>query len=284
MDNLTIRAMVRAELDVAIGWAAVEGWNPGLHDADAFWATDPDGFVALEHEGQMVGSGSIISYSGQFGFMGFFIVRPDLRGQGWGGHLWHERVRRLKNRLQPGASIGMDGVFTMQAYYGKGGFKFAWRDIRFQGQGREGTLPAGIVAADQVDFDSLVAFDGEHFPCARPQFLKHWLKLPQSGAFAYCPTGGLEGYAVVRRAKVGWRIGPLFARHPEAAEALFQACSQQAAGDEIFLDAPENNPAATQLVRRHGMNEVFGCARMYLGGTPKTQESGVFGVTTLELG
>jgi hypothetical protein len=232
----------------------------------------------------MVGSGSIVSYSGDFGFMGFFIVRPELRGQGWGGQLWHERVRRLKSRLKPGAPIGMDGVFTMQAYYAKGGFQFSGRDIRFQGQGHEGTTPAGIVAADQLDFESLLAFDRAHFPGPRPEFLKHWLKLPQSNSFAYCPGGKLEGYAVVRKAKVGWRIGPLFATHPEAAEALFQACSQQAAGEEIFLDAPENNPPATALARRHQMNEVFGCARMYLGPTPAINQSGVYGVTTLELG
>ena len=37
--------MTRAELDIGIGWAADEGWNPGLHDADSFYATDPGGFL-----------------------------------------------------------------------------------------------------------------------------------------------------------------------------------------------------------------------------------------------
>ena len=26
-------------------WAEEEGWNPGPHDADVYWATDPDGFL-----------------------------------------------------------------------------------------------------------------------------------------------------------------------------------------------------------------------------------------------
>ncbi|HLA33082.1 MAG TPA: GNAT family N-acetyltransferase, partial [Pseudomonas sp.] len=30
--------MTRAEVDLAIDWAAAEGWNPGLHDADCFYA------------------------------------------------------------------------------------------------------------------------------------------------------------------------------------------------------------------------------------------------------
>src|SRR3712207_6914266 len=31
-----------------LDWAAAEGWNPGLRDADAFWAADPDGFMLAE--------------------------------------------------------------------------------------------------------------------------------------------------------------------------------------------------------------------------------------------
>ncbi len=39
-----IRVMTRKELDIAIEWAALEGWNPGINDADCFFATDPKGF------------------------------------------------------------------------------------------------------------------------------------------------------------------------------------------------------------------------------------------------
>ncbi|MDP2934013.1 MAG: GNAT family N-acetyltransferase, partial [bacterium] len=43
-NSLTIRPMVRTELDLAIEWAASEGWNPGLQDANCFYAADPEGF------------------------------------------------------------------------------------------------------------------------------------------------------------------------------------------------------------------------------------------------
>jgi hypothetical protein len=52
----------------------------------------------------------------------------------------------------------------------------------------------------------------------------------------------------------------------------------------LFLDAPENNPAAMALVQRHRMTEVFGCARMYLGPPPALAHERIFGVTTFELG
>ena len=44
-DGLTIRVMTRDDLDLAIAWAAAEGWNPGLADAGCFQAADPAGFL-----------------------------------------------------------------------------------------------------------------------------------------------------------------------------------------------------------------------------------------------
>lgn len=79
-DQLTIRSMTRAEVDELVAWAAAEGWNPGLHDADAFWATDPDAFIAADLDGELVGGGAITSYGGDYGFMGFSSCDRNFAG------------------------------------------------------------------------------------------------------------------------------------------------------------------------------------------------------------
>jgi predicted GNAT family N-acyltransferase len=81
----------------------------------------------------MIGSGSAVSYDGQFGFMGFFIVKPEHRGQGMGGQLWLNMRDTLKERLNPGTAIGIDGVFNMQQTYAKTGFVFSHRTLRMEG-------------------------------------------------------------------------------------------------------------------------------------------------------
>ena len=113
-NKLEIRNMTRAEVNELVDWAAGEGWNPGLYDADLFWAADPEAFLAADLNGEMIGGGAITSYGGKFGFMGFFIIRPEFRGRGFGDRLWHVRRDRLIKRLQPNATIGLDGVFEMQ--------------------------------------------------------------------------------------------------------------------------------------------------------------------------
>lgn len=287
--ELVIRGMTRAEVDVLIDWAALEGWNPGLHDAAIFWAHDPDAFIAAELQGELIGGGAITAYGDEFGFMGFFIVRPEFRGHGYGNALWLARRDRLRARLRPGATLGMDGAFEMEPYYARGGFVRSHRDIRFSSEIPSGQMaPAsdggGLVPLRDVDFDDILAYDRTCFPAMREAFLRAWVNQPDALALAYRREGRLVGYGVVRRCRSGCKIGPLFADDLAAATALYQGLARFAAGGPLFLDVPENNPAALALAQNKGMKEVFGCARMYLGVPPAIADGRVFGVTTFELG
>jgi GNAT superfamily N-acetyltransferase len=287
--DLVIRNMTRLEVDQLVEWAASEGWNPGLHDAGLFWATDPEAFISAELAGELIGGGAITSYDGEFGFMGFFIVRPEYRGRGLGNKIWQARRERLLARLRPGASIGMDGVFTMQPYYARGGFVFSHRNLRFRAE-----IPArsktsivddkDIFQLTDLPFEQVLEYDRTCFPTSRKRFLSEWITQPDSLALGCQSSGKLRGFGVIRRCREGCKIGPLFADDSHTANSLFRHLATFASGGPVFLDAPENNPAAMELVQRHKMSEVFGCARMYLGPQPALKHERIFGVTTFELG
>jgi hypothetical protein len=83
---------------------------------------------------------------------------------------------------------------------------------------------------------------------------------------------------------VGAKVGPLFADDAETAEALFEALAAFAPDEPLFIDVPESNAVALELVLRRHMAEVFGCARMYLGPAPALEHERIFGITTFELG
>jgi len=280
------RQATRTELDTAIEWAAQEGWNPGLNDADVFWDTDPTGFVCAEENGEVIATGSIVNYDGVFGFMGFFIVRPDRRGSGIGREFWRWRRDTLLSRMQPGASIGMDGVFTMQPFYAKGGFVFSHRNLRMAGTGRPAPAGAfdGLTELSKLPFAAVADYDRKHFGFAREAFLRRWIAPHNGRALAIWDGNGLHGYGVIRPCREGFKIGPLFADSEQTAESLFVALADQATGAPLYLDTPENNPAALALAARHQLTESFGCARMYYGSAPALPWSQIYGVTSFELG
>jgi ribosomal protein S18 acetylase RimI-like enzyme len=279
--SYAIRAMARHEIDMAIDWAAAEGWNPGLYDADCFYAADPNGFLIGLLGDEPIATISVVKYGDTFGFLGFYIVKPEYRGKGYGIQIWNAGLAYLGSR-----TVGLDGVVAQQDNYRKSGFTLAYRNIRYRGTGG-GYFPddSGIVPLSTLPFDQICEYDQPFFPGVRSQFLKCWIDQRQSTALGILRNGKLAGYGVLRICRSGCKVGPLFADSPEFAEHLFSALKAHAPeGAPIFLDTPAVNSAAIDLVKRHNMVVAFETARMYTGKSPDLPINRLFGVTTFELG
>jgi len=273
--------MNRQEVDIAADWAAAEGWNPGLYDADCFYAADRNGFLIGLLEDEPIATISAVKYGDSFGFLGFYIVKPEYRGKGYGMQIWDAALAYLSGR-----TIGLDGVVAQQDNYQKSGFTLAYRNVRYQGAGG-GHLPmdSGIVQLSTLPFERICAYDKPFFPDQRRQFLQCWIKQPQSTALGILQHEKLAGYGVLRLCRSGYKIGPLFANSPKLAELLLLALKADAPeGTPIYLDSPAANPAAADLAKQNNMSVVFETARMYCGKTPELPLERVFGVTTFELG
>ncbi|MFZ0452604.1 MAG: GNAT family N-acetyltransferase, partial [Ignavibacteriaceae bacterium] len=245
--------------------AKAEGWNPGPYDAEVFYATDPDGFYGYFHDGTMIAGGSIVSYNKKFGFMGFFIVKPEYRSMGIGRKLWYQRRDTLLTRINEDAPIGMDGVIAMQPFYKQGGFEILFRDERYEKTGMKFNINENISPISDEDRDTILEYDKQCFGFYRPQFLKPWLKLPGNKTFKYTEDDKLKGFAIVRKADKGYKVCPLFADNEMIAEELYKACLNSVQGESLFLDIPVVNKGAVNLIKRYNGTYVFECARMYYG-------------------
>lgn len=280
MPTLDIRPMTRADLDAALGWAAAEGWNPGLADADCFWAADPTGYLMGWLGNEPVACISAVSYGPAFAFVGLYICTPDARGRGYGFSLWQQAMNMLGDR-----TIGLDGVVAQQANYAKSGFVQAHRTVRHGGAVRAvaPVRDARIVPVGPHLFEAVAALDRTCFPAPRANFLRCWLGGPRT-ALAFVEDGEMRGYGVVRASVDGFKIGPLFAETAEVAEHLLSALAAACGGSEIAIDVPEPNSAGLALAGRCGLTPVFETARMYRGHAPDLPLERMFGMTTLELG
>ena len=281
LDDYQIRPMARNEVDLAVEWAAAEGWNPGLNDAECFFRTDPGGFLVGMLKGEPISVISVIRYGSSFGFLGFYIVKPEYRGRGFGIRIWNAGLERLKGR-----NIGLDGVVDQQDNYRQSGFRLAYRNIRYQGSGRGG--PAGngtFVLLQDLPLDMIVGYDRSFFPEDRTRFLQCWITQPGATALGMLEQDRLVGYGVLRPCRWGYKIGPLFADEVHLAEAMFLALTMHTEKDApVFLDVPEVNPLAVDLAESHAMTAVFETARMYTRRQPDLPLARLYGVTTFELG
>jgi hypothetical protein len=267
------------EISIAVDWAAAEGWNPGLADAACFAMVDADGFLIGELDGAPAATISCVNYDAGFAFLGFYIVRPDLRGSGHGLRIWRQAIAHAGAR-----TIGLDGVVAQQDNYRKSGFRLAYANVRYGGRVAASGVPrANVIALTDVPFAAVEADDATVFPASRTAFLRAWIGTTGHVGRALVRDGKLAAWGVIRPCRAGHKIGPLVADDRAAAEAVLAALL--AGGDgEVFLDVPSVNRDAVALAQDLGLSPVFETARMYTGAIRPLRIERLFGVTTFELG
>jgi GNAT superfamily N-acetyltransferase len=285
VSNYVVRHMEPAEAPLAIEWAAAEGWNPGLGDAACFRPTDPAGFLVGRLGGRIVSAISLVTYSPDFAFLGHYLVHPDHRGAGLGMATWTAALPHAKGRV-----IGLDGVPEPCPAYERSGFAAAYDNVRHTGRPRPaGPAPAAAGTVEEVTpyhLDAISSYDSACFPAERHAFLSRWLTAEGHVARVLLDASGhVTGYGVIRPARQGMRIGPLFADTPEGAAALFDALAAQLPpGAEVCVDVPDHHPAALQLAESRGLSPTWRCTRMYTGQAPYARLEATYGTTSLELG
>ena len=278
-------------------WAASEGWQPGVGDIDAFYATDPDGFFVGTLDGQLAAMASVVTYSPGYAFAGFYIVRADLRQQGLGHQIGDVIYREVgfDNLV-----IGGDGVpAQVETYQGLGFVLAHWTD-RWSGDAAHvvtaladaADVPVAPLEMTGAMNDLVLEFDTAHVPAPRPRFVEAWYAPhPDRHSLVVMDGDSILGIATVRPADPdGARIGPIFAADPHVASALLRECAAlaqpwlESSGGQLHLDVPAPNDQARALAGRAGMSPGFRCARMYRGGMPELPLQRIYGNTSFELG
>jgi hypothetical protein len=278
-----IRTMGPHEIALALDWAAAVGWNPGLADATCFPTVDPAGFLVAELDGDPAATITVVNYDDRFAFLGFYIVRADLRGRGYGWRIWKTGMAHAGSR-----SVGLDGVVTQQENYKKSGFALAYRNVRYGGviavPRSLPPQPSGMMALADIPFAAIETDDALVFPASRATLLRAWIDAPGHIGRAIMRDGRLAAWGVIRPCRRGFKIAPLVAHDRASAETLFSALVAGVGGGEIFIDVPEPNAAAGALARAAGLSPVFETARMYNGAIRPIRLERIFGITSFELG
>ncbi|MBY0545612.1 MAG: GNAT family N-acetyltransferase [Gammaproteobacteria bacterium] len=279
--SFSISPMTQAELnDFALAWAAAEGWNPGLHDAESFYPQDPQGFFIGRLDQEVIATAAGVIYDDNFAFFGFYFVKADFRGQGYGMQMTQKRLAYVGDRI-----VGLDGVLTMCDKYANIGFRLAHMNIR-----QQGIAPSSVNVDPHISkilpsmFPEILTYDRQCFPAPRPAFLSKWLNPKEGMAVAYCDNSQVKGYGVIRKTVTGYKVGPLFADDQKVANAILSGLLSTIPNETFFLDTPEPNSMALALAASYKTQACFKTLRMYRNGMPDLDLNKVFGITTFELG
>lgn len=266
------------DMHLMLGWAAREGWNPGLGDAEVFHGSDPQGFFVAEINTEAVAAISVVNHSAHMAFLGLYLCRPEFRGRGIGYALWKHALAHAEHR-----TVGLDGVAEQQANYAKSGFVRAGATIRFEGTLIGESDPRMREAAAR-DMPRLIDLDTKANGYTRQDFLAGWLSTASSRrTVVLAETGACAGFATVRKCQSGVKIGPIVADATSDALALARAAIAEIPSDIAIIDVPSENAALCAALQALGFAETFATARMYRGLAPRTGANRQ-AIATMELG
>lgn len=278
-EDLKIAPMNVDELRMVLGWAAQEGWNPGLADATAFHAADHEGFFLARLRDEPVAAISVVNHDTQNSFLGLYLCRPEWRGKGIGYRTWTHALKHAGGR-----SVGLDGVPDQEENYRKSGFVRVGQSLRYVGRW-EARKSDRVRALEVEDIPRLIKLDAAANGFARPSFMVAWLA-PFKGlreARILKRDGQIAGFATWRACGEGTKIGPVVAPDTSSALELIADIAAMRGEGPLIVDLPEDNAVLRLELEAAGFDVPFVTARMYRGKVPQTGDM-LQAIATMELG
>lgn len=202
MPEFALRPFTDADIPAGLGLCRAAGWNQLDRDWRVFLDHHPEGCVAAEAQGGVIGSVTTIRYQ-DVAWISMLLVDPDWRGRGVGRAL----LERALDVLLDAECVKLDATPDGRRLYVQYGFQDEMRLWRMEADGG-GRLDVEI----------------RQMPPPHPALARAW----------QLPNGDWVG---ARAGHLATHIGPVIAE--SAANATRLVRHAMANGERFFLDAPE---------------------------------------------
>lgn len=280
LGNFTVDVATLEDWRVVTQWGNGEHWNIGFHDAECFFEVDPEGFFLARQDGRPVAAVSLVNYDDTFAVWGHYLVAPEERGRGFGIGVCKVASRHSGDRTTAG-----DAMPVQVENYGKDGSVPIHRTVHRWGELTPVTGSSRAEIVRPEDLDQVADYDAEAFPAHRRRFLAKWLFIGDHRAVCVRDLDRILGYAVIRPAPVGHRIGPVVADDAAVArELLIGLLRDLPAGEKLSAFVPDLSSEAADVFREFGLEEHFHVVRMWRGPRPRREHARMFAIASLELG
>ena len=258
-----VRRLVEGDIGRAIELTNLEDWGYTREDFERLLALSPQGCLAAEDGGEVVGVLSSTTY-GPLAFLGAVIVHPSVRGKGVGRLLMQEALRHLASTWVQ--TVRLNAYLNVIPFYEKLGFHREYEVVRWTAEVPLGE-PARVPGANAEDLDRLVSFDARYFGAPRKALLGRLLGEHPDTFFVAQQGPQVYGYIVGSPYDHACEIGPWVVApgHPEVARLLFRALVGAVGARAYAFSGPERNGDLLAFAREAGFREAFRTRRMWWG-------------------
>ena len=273
---MIIRNITKRDLGAIIRLSDQEGWISDLSEFQMFIDLNPLGCFVCVSKHKVIGS--IMTFLNEkSAWIGNFLVSKEYRRKGIGKCLFRKVIDYLELRKRE--QIFLNSSDQGKKLYKKFGFNEIIKVDRWQGEignneylfKKEPKFFPDIIEALKIDI-------GLWNDCRFE--LMSYLSSSRNLQLSY----NSEGFLMYGKIGKVVTIGPweLKSKSKKKAEQLFSVClSEIKPGFEIFLDVPEVNIIAKEILEKYGFKKIGSTFFMSRGENPKIKFKNIFSFATM---
>jgi ribosomal protein S18 acetylase RimI-like enzyme len=272
MSQENLRRLDAADLQGALELSRLANWNQTIDDWKMLLHLDRQGCFAIELDGQIVATTTLLCYGKVLAWIGMVLTRTECRRRGFAKRLMQAALDRTSDlKIE---SIKLDATADGQPLYEKLGFKTE-QVIERWFRDRQSTVASAPTAPRAVA--PPLEMDREAFGADRATLLRHL-------ASRNPPEATAEAYNFSRDGERCRYLGPCVAGDRKSARAVIQHTLQASPQSSWYWDLLTTNQNAIDLAKEFGFAPQRRLERMVLGESITKNDQMVYAIAGFELG
>ena len=269
-----LRKLTLDDVPAAIALSTEAGWNQTEDDWRTLIELSPEGCLAIEADGAIVASATLLCYGRHLAWVGMVLTRIKYRGRGFARRLLDETLA-LADQMGI-ESVKLDATDQGQPLYEKLGFRAEQPVERWWRAGSgQSTHPDDVSASGLAS--NWQAADARAFGVDRSPLLT---KLAQRQA----PLTLADSYLLMRPGREIAYLGSGVCNSPADARNLFERALETSSAGGWYWDLMTENTHAVSLAKDLGFAPKRHLLRMVRGKDLRGQEEAVYALAGFELG
>ncbi len=253
--------MTVTDLPLGLRLTRQAGWNQVDTDWRRFIDMQPQGCFVAELDGVPVAT-TVTCTFGSVAWIAMVLVEATARRKGIATALLKHALDCLDR--QGVRTVRLDATAAGRPVYEKLGFTAEYSLTRYEGIAPAPEAQPGIVTADASSFAEVVALDRRMTGACREKMLHRLFEESPGEMRLLCRARRVEGFVTTRRGANASHIGPCIAEG-DAGAVLLKDALRRCAGGPVFIDVPDDNAGAVQVVEAGGLKVQRHFTRMRRG-------------------